>query len=1019
MGATMGNEARQMNRRALVLALSCLNVGLRVASAARLFNTPPDQLDAVLQDLSSEGITVCQGECWRLAADSPALPELLDEAFRSVSRESGAARDVLCGLAQCARGNVFEGVNILLEQVRRLAFHSATPATLCLEMTLGPMERMPLEGAPGETRRQYVLTAIEIADVAANFFAMTKEVCPILDKAIQSATWHGDRRSVAILNIIKAHMLTFATFRLSQEADRLFQTGFEMGKSFGDADMLEYITTFLGFRHFVQGQFPETVRYLERVRRGFALPSSVYWWELFYGMSSAFVGLDRQGVGILESCWRSARLRGDRLAEATWRLHLAALLLMAGKRKEALGHLDVLNESIGNDALPFLRWRLCWFLVHYHFLSGNLAAAHAMRERSARIFQDLGMTMPLHHFPWMLRVLYALNKAGFPEVPAFSFSNALDMSLKSPSLQLQASVWAVKGAMFLDGEGSVAEARTACKRALKLFLGVGNQVEAARVKLDLARANMLAGRRTSADRLREGAYAVHLAYGQPEWPEGLPRPRAVRSRFSAMRAPFGRRERGQEDASLAESLTDVYQQLLSKLCRELRAEQGALLVVKNGEIDPLARYNLSKALFESVEFSRRRNWLRKEASSTQISRRDGPEGHAVCIPLKRGETRCLVYLSNAYFTKEMDALGNVELRAAAETICEHLQLAQHWSAKAEGGVSEGMVIMPQEDPGMFLTRNSSMLRLLQKIEQIAATDAPALIFGETGVGKELLAKHIHTLSARKGPFVCVHPASMTESLFESAFFGHEKGAFTGATSQKIGFFELANHGTLFIDEVGEMPLSLQTKFLRVLQEHTFIRVGGLREIRSDFRLVTATNRDLEKEVAAGTFRQDLYYRLSVVPVHIPPLRLRNGDAAILAQHFFSLYSRKYHRQNISLSRTDLLKISSYSWPGNVRELENVIERAVILADEGPLELSLSFPGEGGKAPDQAAAPAAQIIADWPTLAELERRYIKMVLEQTGGQIYGTNGAEGILGIGRSTLYNKIRQFGFKARRHYE
>ena len=323
-------------------------------------------------------------------------------------------------------------------------------------------------------------------------------------------------------------------------------------------------------------------------------------------------------------------------------------------------------------------------------------------------------------------------------------------------------------------------------------------------------------------------------------------------------------------------------------------------------------------------------------------------------------------------------------------------------------------------PENIIARDKSMRHVLDMVHRAAPSRSTVLVTGESGTGKELIAKAIHSDSPRKdGPFVSVNCMALNPGVLESELFGHEKGSFTGAVSRRRGRFELADKGTLFIDEVGEMPLSMQTKFLRVLQEHTFIRVGGLREIRSDFRLVAATNRDLDKEVAAGNFRQDLFYRLSVVPVQVPPLRMRGNDAVVLAQHFLTTYARKYQRQNISLSRTDLLKISSYPWPGNVRELENVIERAVILAGEGPLELSLGLPGPSESAPEDGQAPAAELIADWPTLNELERRYIKLVLEQTGGQVYGANGAEAILGIGRSTLYAKIRQYGFKARRRYD
>ncbi|OIN99873.1 MAG: hypothetical protein AUJ49_10395 [Desulfovibrionaceae bacterium CG1_02_65_16] len=1018
---------QKLTNQVLLLALAYAKNGLQVYPTAKLFDLPPDDVEEGLKSIRARGNALCAGDIWRLAVP----PAQLEEELRAGAANFvglGAAHpagETARGLSLFAKGNLLDGTQVLLEQVRRHSFGAATSAALCLDMILEAMERSALDGMSEESRRQYILTVIDIANVASCFVVKAQEACPLLDKAIHSAKRHGDRRSVAILHIIKAHMITFATFDLSPEADRLFQTGFEMGKSFGDEDMLEYVATFLGFRHFVQGHFPETVRYLGDACHGFTPPHAIYWWELFNAMSSSFVGLDRQAVGILESGWRTAELRSDRLSAAIMRLHLALLLLMAGKLKEALGHLDALSESIGNDSLPFLNMRLSWILVYYHFLSGNLPAARAMLERCAEVIEDRGMGHPTYHFPWMITVLHAFKMAGLPDVPTFGFESELEMALGAASLQLQASAWRVKGLLQLDRQELPDLSRAAFKRSLKLYLTVGNPVEAARVKLDLARASMLAGRRAAAERLRDGAFAVHQAYGQPEWPDDLPRPRSVRSSFSATRAPFGSREHGESDKSPIKNLTDVYQRLLTNLCRSLRVEQGALFSAVNGEITPLTSFNLSATQFESTIFSRYRSWLRKEGVSTQITRRSGPEGHAVCIPVNRGGDRFVLYFCNTYFTREIDAASNAALRAAAEAFCENLQLAERLNPKAENTLPNGggdLVIMPQVDPGSLLTQNRTMMQLLQKLEQISTTDAPVLIFGETGVGKELLAQKLHKSSGRKGPFVCVHPASMTETLFESAFFGHEKGSFTGATSQKIGFFELANHGTLFIDEVGEMPLSMQIKFLRVLQERSFIRVGGLREIHSDFRLVTATNRDLDKEVTAGAFRQDLYYRLSVVPIHVPPLRMRGGDALHLAQHFLSAFVRKYQRRNVSFSKADLLKIASYPWPGNVRELENVIERAVILVGEGPLELSLNAPTTSeleARGLEEEAAPAMQLIADWPPIAELERRYIKLVLEQTGGRIYGENGAEAILGIGRSTLYAKIRQYGFKSRKHYD
>ncbi|MBI5518895.1 MAG: sigma-54-dependent Fis family transcriptional regulator [Desulfovibrio sp.] len=1021
----MADKERERARLALLLALPWATNGFSVTPVAALLGYPSALVEEVLHGLAAQGAAACVEGVWRYAGD----PEDLEAARRKAAEAflhataplpcSAAVR----GLALACRGASFEAARVLLEEVRRLSFDAASVASLCLSMAVAVIERAPLEGMNEETRRNYVHVTIELADVSAYYCIITRAVCPTLDTAIISARRNGDTRSVAILHMVKAHMLTFAAFNLSEEADRMFQEGYEMGKSFGDRDMLEYVSTFLGFRHFVQGRFACAVRYLEQVRSGFSLPGMVSWWGLFYAMASAFVGLDRQGVGVLESCWRTAELRGDSLPAVIWRLHLALLLLMAGKQEAARAHLDTLRSTIREDALPFVRIRLLWAQAYAFYLEGALKAARDALERSARILQRLGTPTPMHHFPWLLGMLYAFRQAGLPEVPGFGFEETLRGSFEHPSLQVRASAWQIKGMMLLEEQGLAEEARAAFKQALNLDLAVGNQVEAARAKLGLARANMLVGRRRSAERLRAGAFAVHREYGLPEWPEGLSKPRGMHAGISAAKAPFGPRLREQEPVPQLSSPAEIHHLLISNLCRELRVEQGALFVLKDGDLVPLGCYNLSLLQLESPTFTRIRGWLLRESAAPRITRRGDLEGHALCMPLRQGETSYVIYLCSRYYAGELEAMGNASLRAAAEKFREHLYLAERWGVTtgSEPESNGDILIIPREDSGDMLTGDPVMLRLLHKLEQIAATDAPVLIAGETGVGKELLARQLHKHSGRKGPFVSVHPASMTETLFESAFFGHEKGSFTGASNQKIGFFELADHGTLFIDEVGEMPLSMQTKFLRVLQERCFIRVGGLREIHSNFRLVTATNRDLEKEAAAGTFRHDLYYRLSVVPVQVPPLRTRVNDAQLLAQHFLGVFMRKYQRQKLSLSRADMIKIASYPWPGNVRELENVIERAVILAGEGRLELSLTPPQGEGSSPQLPAelGPGSQLIAGWPSLDELERRYIKLVLAQTGGRIYGDNGAEAILGIGRSTLYAKIRRYGLKAHRYYE
>jgi transcriptional regulator with PAS, ATPase and Fis domain len=284
-----------------------------------------------------------------------------------------------------------------------------------------------------------------------------------------------------------------------------------------------------------------------------------------------------------------------------------------------------------------------------------------------------------------------------------------------------------------------------------------------------------------------------------------------------------------------------------------------------------------------------------------------------------------------------------------------------------------------------------------------------LILGETGAGKELLAKRIHLMSARKrGPFVAINPSCITESLVESELFGHEKGAFTGADREKPGRMELAHKGTLFIDEVGEIPKSIQVKLLRALEEKSFVRVGGVLKRDVDFRLITATNRDLVREVEAGNFRQDLYYRLCVVTLEIPPLRHRGDDVIKLTQEFLSHYAKRYNRPVHLLTMEEKSRLKTYHWPGNVRELKNVIEQSVIMSNPGKLELTIP------RAPNLSTGfeeALSTFFAKNPTIDDLQRRYIKHILNETHGKIGGNSGAAKILGLKRTTLYKRMKKLG--------
>jgi transcriptional regulator with GAF, ATPase, and Fis domain len=275
-----------------------------------------------------------------------------------------------------------------------------------------------------------------------------------------------------------------------------------------------------------------------------------------------------------------------------------------------------------------------------------------------------------------------------------------------------------------------------------------------------------------------------------------------------------------------------------------------------------------------------------------------------------------------------------------------------------------------------------------------------LVLGETGTGKELIARAIHNLSPRYGrPFITLNCAAIPHDLLESELFGHEKGAFTGAIAQKIGRFEMADKGTLFLDEVGDIPPALQPKLLRLLQEQEFERLGSGRTHHVDVRLVAATNRDLTEMVAHGEFRSDLYYRLNVFPILLPPLRARSEDIPALVEYFVGIFSRRLGRPIDSIPLETMAAFRSYTWPGNVRELQNLVERAVIMADDGVLANPLA----------PSASQAAAGAAGSTKLRDLERAYIVQTLEEVGWVVGGAGGAAAKLGLKRTTLMHRMKK----------
>ncbi|SQC45696.1 formate hydrogenlyase transcriptional activator FhlA [Klebsiella pneumoniae] len=382
------------------------------------------------------------------------------------------------------------------------------------------------------------------------------------------------------------------------------------------------------------------------------------------------------------------------------------------------------------------------------------------------------------------------------------------------------------------------------------------------------------------------------------------------------------------------------------------------------------------------------------------------------LPLMSGNTLCSGCLKLAQCDEQVFTTTNLKLlRQIAERVSIAIDNALAYreiQRLKERLVDENLALTEQlnnveSEFGEIIGRSEAMNNVLKQVEMVAHSDSTVLILGETGTGKELIARAIHNLSGRNGRrMVKMNCAAMPAGLLESDLFGHERGAFTGASAQRIGRFELADKSSLFLDEVGDMPLELQPKLLRVLQEQEFERLGSNKLIQTDVRLIAATNRDLKQMVIDREFRSDLYYRLNVFPIHLPPLRERPDDIPLLVKAFTFKIARRMGRNIDSIPAETLRTLTRMEWPGNVRELENVIERAVLLTRGNVLQLSL---------PERDIVEAPRTPAVLPEEGEDEYQLIVRVLKESNGVVAGPKGAAQRLGLKRTTLLSRMKRLG--------
>jgi transcriptional regulator with GAF, ATPase, and Fis domain len=987
-----------------------LSLGLLEKNGPQLFGLAADLPEEIRKKLAAlndpDRLAWLNGRLKDLKLISLVPPQALARLFS----RSGRLIEAACMEADLARTAV---VNGRLEEAYR-------------SLLTGLKMLVPVLGHP-ENDGPFVAAALDFSSLTFILGLDFDRAVDYLQQARVATLRLGDQRSRAMTDLHLGRFYYLGDRRL--DAISAFETGRKTVEELGDEDILIQAAEFIGLYYFLRGLHLEAVEHLERATQaseasriiGLVNPSA----PLYLGFCAAYLGQFHRAVGSLDCFWRRAKREANPVLASTYRAALGAVLLQIDKKKEGRFHLEgaLKDAEAGRNALA--KYSALGGLAYFYYTENQIGKAREFLSRLIAEGTGSGIRRQ-YGSPYVLELLFEFHRLGLEPIPSFSFHDQIERLLREPSVHLRGVALRLMAMDELIAGGDLQKIRADLEESEQCLIKSGDPIQLAKTRVEMAQLCVTGGNRRDARILVQKARKGLSGHSENLFPDAL---RALLEDLEldaeVAVTPAETLLTNLEDiiaSPFAPILADSLHALFLQLNRLLGAERGGLFW-RNDPQDPdpvlRAGRNLTDVETAKPEFEPSLNLIRRilrtgRPSIQRTALAGSPAGRetraVLLLPLTLdGRVRGVLYHDNSYFPDCFEGLPKTVLEDVATRLSGWIQRADQFARLLEETkrlTLERSVLRDLSNGGEIIIGPSpAMVRILDMADRAAASDSNVLIQGETGVGKELLARRLHERSPRaKKPFVTVDPTTIPENLMESELFGHEKGAFTGADRRKPGWVELAHTGTLFIDEIGEIPKASQAKLLRVLQEKTFVRIGGTRSLTSDFRLIAATNRILEAEVAAGRFREDLFFRLNIVNLKIPPLRERPGDILPLARHFLARFAKKYNRPGLEFLPDNEEKLKSYPWPGNVRELQNLIERAVILSTGARLQLSLPAPFKHS---------TEHPFQDHPTLDELQRRYIYYALEMTGGRIGGSGGAAQILGLKRTTLHTRMKKLGLK------
>lgn len=1022
---------RPLNRSqaVLVTALHAAGRPLLTQELAVLAGKPQEAIASFLEPLLGAGLVVRAGgpDAWAC----PSLPDAVRDGLARLVARNASPGSLTHALARLGAPDMaLDDCTAIAEAIGKGLGKRRPGSIICMECALRFLiawgERH-LHGAGGVESCLYgklALTFQSMCILANRHIPLAFRLSSI---AYELAGYGGNERFRPLIGILKNYM-RLISLELPDEPWDISEVEVEFLrlKDACEQEMKNHIACFAGLLYAISGDYPDSLRsHVHQGEPGDWLDRIALFHAMSISQSAMYLGRYTLAVGTVESARHSAELAGEKTFSLLWLTHLCFLLLRKGDWDDALNHLDFLFSCTHPVENPKIFSSTVRGLALYHYLNGRPGAAYRILRRETENAIAAGSPHSPFVDPYILDMLYDFAKVGYPDIPRYAFRDTLESFLRSPNRQRRGAALRVKALCLRDGKAGRWDAEEAdpvslLRQSIGCLAPSQDVRELALARHELANTLESLGRHDEARPLR---MLVSESIGRASHAGMSPLEisiLATRDRDSDVFSPgvptvdtrflkeelMDRCHDAFNDVPIRQTLEDNLQRIVNVAQLELKAERAALFRPSAGghPVECAASVNLTRTELQSPSMRDRIAWV-----ADCLSKRKGDrERRAVCLSLNVGGRQpWLLYLDTRFGPGFLTQLKKSELGELARLFAAEVRTALrlddmrqqeiHWQNAKFNAVTL------QKNTGEAPIIGEGLKQLAAQVRQVGMTDAAVLFYGETGTGKDVFARQLHLFSQRKGPFVAVHPASTPEQLFESEFFGHERGAFTGATSQKIGYVEMADGGTLFIDEVGEMPLSMQVKLLRVLQSGEIQRVGGLRTVPVDLRIISATNKDLKQAIAQHQFRADLYYRISTLSILVPPLRERAEDILPLAEHFIRRHELRLNRRPVPLPQETAEAIRRYPWPGNIRQLESAVERAVHLAEGGAL-----LPEHFGIADlVENRRPAAPAPAQ-ATLEDIERQAIAAALARFGGNISQTAFA---LGVSRPTLYRKMDKYG--------